>query len=132
VRQPCRWMQHSGRHLLFTIGLAAASLTGCTRTPVALQPKPGIAHRTGAVATFRVSDAALPTPLVFVAYGDTRFTDPAETKASNPAARRALVARVARELPAAIFVNGDLTWRAGARQMGSSRSIRAYPAALTA
>jgi acid phosphatase type 7 len=103
-------MQHSGRHLLFTIGLAAASLTGCTRTPVALQPKPGIPHRTGAAATFRVSDAALPTPLVFVAYGDTRFTDPAETKASNPAARLALVARVAHEDPAAIFVNGDLTW----------------------
>ena len=74
------------RHLLLMIGLAA-SLTGCTRTPVALQPKPGVPHRPAAMATFRVADASLPTPLVFVAYGDTRFTDPAETKASNPAAR---------------------------------------------
>jgi acid phosphatase type 7 len=98
------------RHLLFTICLAAASLTGCTRPPVALQPKQDPPHRPAAAATFRVADASLPTPLVFVAYGDTRFTDPAETKASNPAARLALVARVAHEDPAAIFVNGDLTW----------------------
>jgi hypothetical protein len=73
------------RHLLFTICLAAASLAGCTRTPVALQPKQDAPHRPGAAATFRVADASLPTPLVLVAYGDTRFTDPAETKASNPA-----------------------------------------------
>ena len=109
VRQSRRWMQHAGRHLLFTIGLAA-SLTGCIRAPVALQPKLGAPHRPAVMATFRVADASLPTPLVFVAYGDTRFTSPAETKASNPAARLALVARVAHEDPAAIFVNGDLTW----------------------
>jgi hypothetical protein len=109
VRQWCRWMQPAGRHLLLTICLAA-SLAGCARAPLALQPKLGGPHRPAGPATFRVADAALPTPLVFVAYGDMRFTDPAETKASNPAARLALVARVAHEEPAAIFVNGDLTW----------------------
>jgi hypothetical protein len=109
VRQSRRWMQPAGRHRLLTICLAA-SLAGCARAPVALQPKLDGPHRPAGPATFRVADAALPTPLVFVAYGDMRFTDPAETKASNPAARLALVARVAHEEPAAIFVNGDLTW----------------------
>lgn len=84
------------RNLYFAICLTA-SLAGCIRSPVA-------------AATFSVPDAALPTPLVLVAYGDTRFTDPAEIEATRPAARRALVARIANEAPAAIFVNGDLTW----------------------
>jgi len=102
VRQAYRRMQ-------ITICLAA-SLAGCTRAPVGLRPQLGGPHRPAVAATFRVADASLPTPLVFVTYGDTRFTDPAETTASNPAARLALVARVAHEEPAAIFVNGDLTW----------------------
>jgi hypothetical protein len=63
-----------------------------------------------AAATFNVPDAELSDPLVLVAYGDTRFTNPAETGASNPGARRALVARVAAENPAAILINGDLPW----------------------
>ena len=61
-------------------------------------------------ATFSVPEAELPNPLVAIAYGDTRFTDPAETGAANPGARRALVARIAAEQPAAIFINGDLPW----------------------
>ncbi|MEA3109866.1 MAG: hypothetical protein QOI88_4471 [Gammaproteobacteria bacterium] len=96
------------RNLYFAICLSA-SLAGCLRAPVALQSKhsgPPLA----VAATFSVPDAALPTPLVLVAYGDTRFTDPAEIQATLPAARQALVARIANEAPAAIFVNGDLTW----------------------
>jgi hypothetical protein len=41
-------------------------------------------------ATFSVPDRELPARLVLVAYGDMRFTDTAETAASNPAARQAL------------------------------------------
>jgi len=37
-----------------------------------------------------------------------RFTAPTETDATNPAVRQALVAKVAEEKPAAIFLNGDL------------------------
>jgi calcineurin-like phosphoesterase family protein len=61
-------------------------------------------------ATFNVPDSDRPEPLVFIAYGDTRFTDANETAASSPAARRALVAKIAAENPAAIFINGDLPY----------------------
>jgi hypothetical protein len=62
----------------------------------------------GAAATFQIPDSALPIPLVWVAYGDTRFTAASESTASSPTARRALVAKIAAENPAAIFINGDL------------------------
>jgi hypothetical protein len=61
-----------------------------------------------AAPTFSIPDAALPDPLVLIAYGDTRFTQPGETQASSPKARRALVEKIAEENPAAIFINGDL------------------------
>jgi acid phosphatase type 7 len=49
-------------------------------------------------------------PLTFVAYGDTRFT--ARTgDVANPAARRALVAKMAAERPAAILIGGDLVYQ---------------------
>lgn len=58
--------------------------------------------------TFRVSDSELPTPLTFIAYGDMRFTNPANTKATNPIVRQWLVQKVAQERPAAVFLNGDV------------------------
>jgi acid phosphatase type 7 len=60
--------------------------------------------------TFTVQQRDLPTPLVMVAYGDMRFTAPSETDATSPPARRALVAKVAAEQPAALFLNGDIPW----------------------
>jgi 3',5'-cyclic AMP phosphodiesterase CpdA len=48
-----------------------------------------------------------------ILYGDTRFTDPANTTAANPTARAALVARIADEQPDAIVINGDLPWHGG-------------------
>ncbi|MBV8207822.1 MAG: metallophosphoesterase [Acidobacteria bacterium] len=47
----------------------------------------------------------------FVAYGDTRFTDPANTDASNPVARRELVSRIAAERPGFILIGGDLVYK---------------------
>src|SRR6202034_1175992 len=47
-------------------------------------------------------------PLTFVAYGDTRFTQ--RDGVANAVARRGLVARVASEKPAAIFIGGDLVY----------------------
>jgi hypothetical protein len=47
-------------------------------------------------------------PLTFIAYGDTRFTQ--RDGVANAAARRALVAKVAGEKPAAIFIGGDLVY----------------------
>lgn len=50
------------------------------------------------------------TPFRFVAYGDIRFTDPANTDASNPAARVALVQAIAEAKPAFICISGDLVY----------------------
>src|SRR5580700_2376391 len=47
-------------------------------------------------------------PLTFIVYGDTRFTQ--RDGVANAVARRALVARVASEKPAAIFIGGDLVY----------------------
>ncbi len=94
----------------------------------------GAAH---GAATFRIADSALPTPLVLVAYGDMRFTAAVETAASSAAARRALVAKIAAQNPAAIFINGDLTFRGVAADYAVYRTetrawrgkhLRVYPA----
>jgi len=72
----------------------ALALGGCTAAGSQGAPTPS-QSATHAEPTFRVPDAALPTPLVMVAYGDMRFTDPSELAATSPAARQALVAKVA-------------------------------------
>jgi acid phosphatase type 7 len=91
----------------------------------------------GAAPTFQIPDSALPEPLVLVAYGDIRFTDSSETAASSPGARRALVAKIAAENPAAIFINGDLPYHGIAAdyevyrtetQAWRDKRLRVYPA----
>src|SRR5271165_5146503 len=89
--------------------LCAVILAGCghlAAAPVPIQapPEPPVA------ATSSVNDAELPDPLVIIAYGDTRFTNPAETTATDPSVRRALIDKIAAEQPAAVFINGDLPW----------------------
>jgi Icc-related predicted phosphoesterase len=49
-------------------------------------------------------------PFRFVSYGDTRFTDPRDTDASNPLVRRALVQAIADAHPAFISIGGDITY----------------------
>ncbi len=60
--------------------------------------------------TFTVPAASLPKQWSVIAYGDTRFTDPTNVKVTNPAARRALVARIASEHPDALVISGDLPY----------------------
>jgi hypothetical protein len=57
---------------------------------------------------FEVAAPAGGAPLVFVAYGDTRFSQ--RTDIVNAPARRALVGRIAGESPAAILIGGDLVF----------------------
>jgi hypothetical protein len=91
----------------------------------------------GAATTFQIPDAAVPEPLILVAYGDMRFTETSETAASSPTARRALVAKIAAENPAAIFINGDLPFHGIAAdyevyraetQVWRDKHLRVYPA----
>jgi len=56
-------------------------------------------------------DIVLPAPaypFTFVGYGDMRFTDPADSRHSNAAVRRAEIARIAQEKPAFVVISGDL------------------------
>lgn len=48
--------------------------------------------------------------LHFIAYGDTRFTNPADTDAANPQARRELVKAIAAAHPDFITFGGDITF----------------------
>jgi hypothetical protein len=58
--------------------------------------------------TFVVPESQLSHPLTVITYGDTRFTDPANTTATNPKVRQWLVQRIAEERPDAVLLNGDL------------------------
>lgn len=48
--------------------------------------------------------------LHFIAYGDTRFTDPADTNAANPEVRRELVKAIAAAGPDFVTFGGDITY----------------------
>ena len=49
-------------------------------------------------------------PFRFVAYGDTRFTDPTDAEASNAEVRRALVNAIAEADPSFISIGGDIAY----------------------
>jgi acid phosphatase type 7 len=120
--------------------LAAATLSAFT---AALLTAAGC-QSTGHVATdpapaplFAVPARELPDPLVVIGYGDVRFTDPAESAASSPRARQALVRQIAAEAPAAVFINGDLPWHGNAADYAvfamettvwRTAGLRVYPA----
>ena len=50
-------------------------------------------------------------PFRFIAYGDTRFTDPKDTDASNPEVRRTLVRAIADAHPSFICIGGDISYK---------------------
>jgi hypothetical protein len=58
--------------------------------------------------TFRIDAGGSSNPMTFIAYGDQRFTDPANTRQTNPRIRQWLVAQIAKEHPAAVIMNGDV------------------------
>jgi acid phosphatase type 7 len=72
-----------------------------------LLPSGVVSAATGAPPRFEVPSQGGDS-LVFVAYGDTRFTQRADVV--NAAARRALVDRIAGEKPAAVLIGGDLVY----------------------
>jgi hypothetical protein len=58
--------------------------------------------------TFQITDRQLPNPATFIAYGDQRFTDPANTRSADPKVREWLVRKIASEKPGALILNGDV------------------------
>jgi acid phosphatase type 7 len=77
-------------------------------------------------------------PFHFISYGDTRFTDPSDTKASNPTVRNVLVKAIADAQPAFVVIGGDITfngndvndWLTWDKETAAWREqgIRVYPA----
>ena len=74
--------------MILVLGFLAANVVAQT---------PPLEIRTGLKSSFR-----------FVAYGDTRFTDPSNTTDANPEVRQKLVQAIAKEHPAFISFGGDI------------------------
>ncbi|HKN15885.1 MAG TPA: metallophosphoesterase [Candidatus Sulfotelmatobacter sp.] len=94
MRSPYRFIAHSFSLLCVTaalLGLACCTRASTAQTSVDLQIKESV-------------------PFRFVAYGDTRFHDPKDTDAANPAVRVALVQAIAELDPAFICFTGDIVY----------------------
>jgi acid phosphatase type 7 len=60
--------------------------------------------------SFIVSQDEIKKQTKVIVYGDQRFTDPTNTKVTNPKVRRLLVQKIAEEHPDAILMNGDVPY----------------------
>ncbi len=87
--------------------VACAALSACHHAARGAQQEE-TTLLSGSGPTFTVPVSALPAHWSVIAYGDTRFTDPANHEATDPDARRALVAKIADEKPDALVISGDL------------------------
>ena len=83
------------------VALVLLGCTACTRSHSQMQ-----APETQPVAL----QLQISTPFSFVAYGDSRFHDPTDTEAANPAVRQALVKAIAEVNPAFISFGGDIVY----------------------
>jgi Icc-related predicted phosphoesterase len=82
--------------LLLSLATALFGLTGCAKRPAGAKP---------VELKLKVD-----VPFRFVAYGDTRFHNPKDTEAANPAARVALVQAIAAADPAFVCFTGDIVY----------------------
>jgi hypothetical protein len=98
-------MRRSRRSLFLIFAAAASLLAG-----IGLRQRPRMLAAPAAGADFRISDSDLSRPLRIIVYGDMRFTNPSETRATNPKARRWLVDQIAAERPDAVLLSGDVPW----------------------
>jgi len=94
------------RHFLILILIVAASLLA----GIGRGRQTALLAVASAGPDFRISDSALSHPLRIIAYGDMRFTNPNEIKATNPKVRRWLVEQIAVEKPDALLLSGDVSW----------------------
>jgi acid phosphatase type 7 len=105
--------KHSILVAILAIAMAAAVFTGAQQAvpaPATAQDASVSSLLSAPGPTFTVPASALPKHWSMIAYGDTRFTDPANETVTNPFARRALVARIAELHPDAVVISGDLPY----------------------
>jgi 3',5'-cyclic AMP phosphodiesterase CpdA len=88
--------------------LALALLLSCAVLPGWAADEATAGLLSGPGPTFKL---AAPTGAwTVIAYGDMRFTDPTNTKVTDPVARRALVKKIAEEKPDALLLSGDVPY----------------------
>jgi hypothetical protein len=92
--------------------LVAICMISCS---MGVRPASEVTGHPSSPPSFAVMDRDLEPSPRFIVYGDMRFTDLGETKASLPGPRRLLVARIGREKPDAVFLTGDVPWHGGNR-----------------
>ncbi len=83
-------MRQGSQFLLISVLLVALSAPCLAQTPA---------------AALKLDSKA---PFNFVAYGDVRFMNPSETKASDPVRRKLLVQKIADEKPLFLLITGDV------------------------
>jgi hypothetical protein len=89
--------------VLFVLGLAwSQTYTAATLPTGTLISDPG--------PSFVISQAELPPEVTLIAYGDQRFTDPANTRVTDPRVRAWLAKQIAEQRPAAVVLNGDVPY----------------------
>jgi hypothetical protein len=134
--------QRIERHIVEGLGLISLIVVGAVfGVSQSTQPSTKITpagSAGGPGPTFKVAERDLRSPLTIIAYGDMRFTDPSNVKATSPAVRQALVARIAEENPDAVLLNGDVPWHGGNEddysvfraetQVWRDSYLRVYPA----
>ena len=98
---------------LFILPLLWLALTACSLGQKSAQELSGRQFSSQPGPTFRIADVELSRPVTFIAYGDMRFTDPANTTSTNPRVRKFLVEQIAREKPDAISISGDVPLNGG-------------------
>ena len=95
-------------HSIWVVIVIGLGMLGCSRA----DPSWMTAPRADSPDFIRDS-RGLSQPLRFIVCGDTRFTDPKETSATNPKVRRWLVSKIAEEKPDGVLLTGDVPWRGG-------------------
>ena len=122
--------------LLLTASAPCQQPTGPTAPPATPAPAPAVLSTPGPL--FVTPESVLHHPVTVIAYGDMRFTDRSNVTATSPAARDALVARIAEENPDAILLSGDIPWHGGTvadyaqyraeTAIWHTKNLRVYPA----
>ena len=104
---------------LYLLGRTIAASLLCFGAAISLAQKSG--------PTFIVEQRELAAQPSLIVYGDTRFTDPTNTDATNPRARVALVQKIAAEHPDAVQITGDVPWHGGTKGDYAQYAAEAAP-----
>ncbi len=91
--------------LVISTALFLIAFAGCTRNFATQTAAPNPANAAPVALSVNVE-----VPFRFVAYGDTRFHNPADTEAANSTVRVALVRAIADANPAFICFTGDIVY----------------------